>query len=103
MGTGTAIYEELVLESGIVVNPNFADYKIPGMTELPSGENVKCISVGAPHPDGPYGAKGLGEMTLLPFAAAVGNAFYNAVGVRIKDAPLTRERVMRALKETKRV
>jgi len=52
--------------------------------------------VGGPHPDGPYGAKSVGETGLIPFHAAIGNAVYNATGVRMRDAPPTRERVFNA-------
>ena len=50
-------------------------------------------------PTGPFGAKGLGEPGLVPTAAAIGNAIYNAVGVRIKELPITAEKVLKALKE----
>ena len=76
---------------------------MPTFTECPSGGNVRSVSVGSPHPDGPYGAKAVGEMGLVPFAAAVGNAVYDAVGVRITDAPLTRESVFKALQAAKKL
>jgi CO/xanthine dehydrogenase Mo-binding subunit len=99
MGIGTSIYERLVVESGRVINPFFYSYHIPTATEVPSGESIKSLAVKSLHPDGPYGAKAIGELTLLPFAAAVANAVFDAVGVRIKQAPLTRERVFDALRE----
>ena len=100
MGVGQGIYEQIVLRDGVTLNPNFVTYRIPTTMEMPSTKNVQIVSVGKPHPEGPYGAKSLGEMTLIPFFAALGNAVYDAVGVRIKDAPITRERILKALKET---
>jgi CO/xanthine dehydrogenase Mo-binding subunit len=99
MGIGTSIYERLVVEHGRVINPFFYSYYIPKATEIPSGEAIKSFAIESVHPDGPYGAKAIGEMTLLPFAAAVGNAVVDAVGIRIKQAPLTRENVYNALRE----
>lgn len=101
MGIGGAIYEEMVIDNGAVVNPSFMDYKMPTVAELPLGENVKSIMAPAPHKDGPFGAKGLGEGALTPTAPAIGNAIYNAVGIRIKDLPITREKILKALKEKK--
>jgi CO/xanthine dehydrogenase Mo-binding subunit len=97
MGIGCTLYEKFEVSNGKILNPNLATYRIPSFMECPSGEKVKSISVGLPHPDGPYGAKALGEMGLVPFPAAVGNAVYDAIGIRITDAPLTRERVFLAL------
>ncbi|MFC2013900.1 xanthine dehydrogenase family protein molybdopterin-binding subunit [Chloroflexota bacterium] len=98
-GIGHSIYEETVLEEGMVVNPSFVDYKLPTMMEMPDGKNIQALITAAPHNDGPYKAKGFGEGALAPFYAALGNAFCNATGVRIKDMPLTREKVLKALKE----
>ncbi|MFC2001490.1 xanthine dehydrogenase family protein molybdopterin-binding subunit [Chloroflexota bacterium] len=100
MGIGCILYEKFERSKGMILNPNFVSYKMPTAPEIPSGEQVKSASVGLPHPDGPFGAKALGEMGLLPFSPAVGNAVYNATGVRMKDAPLTRERVFFALRQT---
>jgi len=99
MGLGTALWEEIVLDKGKVLNPNFRDYKIASALNMPTVDNVKVSLVSAPHRDGPYGAKGMGETQISPTAPAIGNAIYNAVGVRIKDLPITREKVFKALKE----
>jgi CO/xanthine dehydrogenase Mo-binding subunit len=98
MGIGCTLYERFEVIKGEIVNLNLVTYRLPTFPECPSGENVKIASVGLPHPDGPYGAKALGEMGLVPFSAAVGNAVFDAVGVRLKDAPLIRERVFKALR-----
>ncbi len=103
MGIGTTLYEELVTSSGVVLNPDFVNYKIPTCAEIPSGENTASFIVKAPHPEGPYGAKGFGEIVLAAFAPTLANALSNAIGVRIKDMPITRERVLKAIRESKRI
>ncbi|MBI2854554.1 MAG: xanthine dehydrogenase family protein molybdopterin-binding subunit [Chloroflexi bacterium] len=99
-GLGAALFEELISDEGVVLNPNLVDYAIPSIMEVPSGDNLaSLISSPLPHPLAYKGAKGVGELTIIPFAAAVGNALYNAVGVRLKDLPMTREKVLCALNE----
>jgi carbon-monoxide dehydrogenase large subunit len=100
MGIGTALYEALKFDdSGRLLNPDLVNYKIPSAAEIPSGQKVASIIAPAPLEGGPYGAKGFGEMVMSPVAAALGNAVYNAIGVRIYDLPLSRERVLKAIKE----
>lgn len=102
MGIGNGIYEEAVIERGVTLNPSYVDYKLPSVMEVPTGENCAAfMTTVAPHRDGPYGAKGFGEMTLVAFMPAVANAVYNATGVRICELPLSRQRVWRALREKK--
>jgi CO/xanthine dehydrogenase Mo-binding subunit len=96
-GMGPALFEEmLVSEKGEILNPSFADYKVPTALDVPE---VTPLLVEVPHKDGPWGAKGIGEMTTVPIAAAIANAIYHAVGVRIKSLPITPEKLLRALKE----
>ncbi|MBM4331567.1 MAG: xanthine dehydrogenase family protein [Deltaproteobacteria bacterium] len=95
MGVGTALYEEMELEKGRVKNPNFAEYKLPSALDAP--EMIPII-VEELHTQGPYGAKGLGEPALAPTAAAIANAIYAAVGVRIKDLPITPEKILEGLR-----
>jgi carbon-monoxide dehydrogenase large subunit len=95
-GIGTTLLEEMILKDGRVLNPNFHDYKLCTALDIPE---INPILIEEAHPDGPYGAKGLGEPALAPTAAAIANAIYDAVGVRIKTLPLTPERVFMALKE----
>jgi CO/xanthine dehydrogenase Mo-binding subunit len=95
-GIGTTLMEEIKLDGGKTLNPNFVDYKMPTSLDMPE---MIPILVEAPHERGPYGAKGLGEPALAPTAPAIANAIYDAVGVRIKDLPITPDKVMRALKE----
>jgi carbon-monoxide dehydrogenase large subunit len=96
MGVGTALFEEMELEEGRVKNRSFAEYKIPSALDAP--EMIPII-IEEPHSQGPYGAKGLGEPALAPTAAAIANAIYAAIGVRIKDLPLTPEKILEGLKK----
>lgn len=94
-GLGTALFEEMRLEGGRVVNPNFMDYKIPCALDVPS---LVPMVVEEHNPEGPYGAKGVGEPGLAPTAAAIANAVYDALGVPIKSLPFTPERVLAAMR-----
>ena len=98
MGVGIALWEEMKLANGLVLNPNLRDYIIPDATNMPNNKNFECFMTPIPHKDGPYGGKGTGETQITPSAAVIANAIYNAVGVRMKDIPITRERVFKALK-----
>jgi CO/xanthine dehydrogenase Mo-binding subunit len=100
MGIGSALYEELRMEEGHVLNPNFTDYQIPIAVQMPANENIHSFFVeSAPHKDGPYGAKGFAECTNTAVEPAIASAVYDAVGIRIKDLPITPEKVLRALRE----
>jgi len=96
MGIGYTLCEDLKFSEGRVVNPSFSKYKIPRSVGIPE---IESIFVETNDPQGPFGAKGMGEAALLPTAAAIANAIYDAVGVRIMELPITPERVLRALKE----
>jgi xanthine dehydrogenase molybdenum-binding subunit len=98
MGIGYALTERLILQNGKVMNPNFLDYKMLTAKDVP---NIEPIVVETDDPFGPFGAKGVGEPGLVPTAPAIANAIYDAVGVRIKDLPITPEKVLAALKEKK--
>ncbi|MBM2832215.1 MAG: coxL [Dehalococcoidia bacterium] len=98
MGVGAALYETMAIENGVTINPNLVDYKLPTMVEVPVGEDAASMLVTTPlHKDGPYGAKGFGESTNCPVAPAIANAVYDAVGVRIKSLPITREKILEGL------
>jgi CO/xanthine dehydrogenase Mo-binding subunit len=92
-GLGPALMEEIVYDGGQATNPNLADYAIPSIRDIPTELISACIEseAGAMH--------GIGEMTLPPVAPAIANAIEDAVGVRIKDLPITAEKVLRGLKE----
>ncbi|MEW5722194.1 MAG: xanthine dehydrogenase family protein molybdopterin-binding subunit [Thermodesulfobacteriota bacterium] len=97
-GIGYALMENLSLEKGRVVNDGFIDYKIPTFGEqLPI--EVELIETGDPH--GPFGAKGIGEAGLVPTAAALANAIHHATGLRVRELPITREFLQKALRERK--
>jgi carbon-monoxide dehydrogenase large subunit len=101
MGVGLTVYEEMKFDNGIPLNPSFADYKIPTVMEIPIGDNMKSFLVWDHFDEGPFGAKGLGESTLSAVGPAIGNAIYNAVGVRIHTQPLSREKVWKAIQGKK--
>ena len=77
-----------------MTNPTLLDYKLPTSLDAPK---VRSLLVEEADPLGPYGAKGIGEPSLVPTAAAVANAIYDAVGVRINTMPFTADRVLAAL------
>jgi CO/xanthine dehydrogenase Mo-binding subunit len=97
-GIGYALTEGLQIDEGRPVNPNFSDYRIPSMRDMPPLEHAFADSY---EPTGPFGAKGLGELNMDPTAAVVSNAIFDAVGVRIKTLPITPEKILNALKEQK--
>lgn len=100
MGIGDALYEEMLLDNGKLINPNLTDYKIPSFKEVPPVKNVRSMIEAVPHKDGPFGAKGgFGEATMMGIQPAIGNAIYNAVGIRLKDLPINPERLLQALEE----
>ena len=94
MGLGYALHERLQFEDGRVINPSFMDYKLPSAQEVPE---IVSIPVECPLPEGPFGAKGIGELAVVGVAPAIGNAIYDALKVRIKDLPLFPERVLSAI------
>jgi CO/xanthine dehydrogenase Mo-binding subunit len=100
MGIGSALYEEIRMDEGNILNPNFTDYQIPVAIQMPPNNNIQSFFVeSAPHKDGPYGAKGFGESTNVAVEPAIAAAVYDAVGIRIKDLPITPEKVLRGLRE----
>jgi len=95
---GTAIFEELKLKNGRVLNKSFMDYKIPTADDIPEF-SIKYVEHA--EPNGPYGARGVGEPLMVPGAPAIANAVYNAIGVRFTRMPITPDDVLRALREKK--
>ena len=96
MGVGYALTEGLVIEDGKVTNPGFRDYKI---LRAPDAPEVVPVLVESIEPTGPFGAKGLGEATMISSAAAIANAVYDAVGARIRDLTITPEKILAAIRE----
>ena len=95
-GLGFALYEDLAIDGGQVLNPNLVDYRLPTFATMPG--RLEAAFVEGDPSEGPYGAKGIGELPFGPAAPAVANAIYNAVGVRVRALPMTPERILRALK-----
>jgi CO/xanthine dehydrogenase Mo-binding subunit len=95
-GLGYALIEGLRIEDGRPLNPNFSDYRLPSMRDMPVLSHKFAESY---EPTGPFGAKGLGELGMDPTAAVISNAIFDAVGVRIKTLPITPEKVLKAIKE----
>ena len=96
MGMSFGLFEELAYDQGKVLNPTFMDYRIPTALEIP-----RIIPIVVEHPlaQGPFGAKGIGELSLLGVAPAIANAVYDAIGVRIKGIPLKPEKILAAIEE----
>ena len=95
-GVGYALSEELAVDEGKVTSVSFGEYKIPNMQDIPELNTVILESEMGP---GPYNARGIGENPIGPPAPAIANAVADAVGVRIRDLPITAEKVYRALAE----
>jgi len=91
------LYEDMRFDGqGRLLNPNFSDYKIPTALDVP--DKVVPIIVEVAQPDGPFGARGMGEHTMIPAAPMIANAIENALGIRIRSMPITAEKVALALK-----
>jgi CO/xanthine dehydrogenase Mo-binding subunit len=90
-GMGQAMFEEIAYDGGQLINPNFVDYVLPSLGDMPAV--IDSIAVEVPDRNGPFGAKGIGESALIPVAPAIANAIYDAVGVRIKDLPIKAEKI----------
>ena len=94
MGMGFAILEELELEKGDIKNPGFSKYLINTAMDMPE---IYPIIVEDPSLTGPFGAKGVGEPTLVPVAPAILNAIYDAIGIRFTEVPVTPRKIIEAL------
>jgi len=99
MGIGEALFEEVKFDDrGRVINDDLAEYKLVTALDMPP---VEAIIVESNEPNGPYGAKEVGEGAIMPTIPAILNAVYDATGVRIFELPMTGERVHAALKAAK--
>ena len=92
---GYAILEDYKTKDGRVLTDQFSTYLIPTILDIP--ESVESVLVEVPDPNGPWGARGLGELPLLPVAPAIAAAIHDAIGIWIDAFPFTPERVLRAL------
>jgi selenium-dependent xanthine dehydrogenase len=98
MGLGNCLTEEFIVENGYVVTDHLARYRIPGIMLTPE---ITSIIVEHPVEAGPYGAKGVGEISSIPTTPAITNAIYNAVGVRVDKLPVDQELIARKIWERK--
>ena len=90
MGLGAALGEELIYEQGRTVNPSYLHYPLPRAADLPP---IRTVLIEHPDPHGPYGAKSVGEISLNPVAAAVANAVAHATGIRVRELPITPDKL----------
>jgi CO/xanthine dehydrogenase Mo-binding subunit len=95
-GVGYGLMEQVVVEDGRVATVNFGEYKIPTAKDIPE---LRTVIVKTNNGVGPYKTKGIGENPISPVAAAIANAIEDAVGVRIRDLPVTAEKVYKALRQ----
>ncbi len=93
-GMGYGTMEEVLLEKGITKTPSFTKYLIPTALDMPE---VDTFIIEDPVDRGPFGAKGVGEGAIIPTAAALVNAVYDAIGIRFCSLPITPEKVLAAL------
>jgi 4-hydroxybenzoyl-CoA reductase subunit alpha len=98
MGLGQALQEEIVWKDGLAMNPGLLNYATPGAVESPE---IEAIIIESNDPEGPFGAKEAGEGSLAATIPAISNAIFDAVGVRLHEAPFTPERVLAALRAQK--
>jgi len=96
MGLGNCLTEEFIVENGNVVTDQLARYRVPGIMLTPE---ITAIIVEHPISSGPFGAKGVGEISSIPTTPAITNAIYNAVGVRFDKLPVDQEVIARELWE----
>ena len=96
---GQALMEDLIFDAatGLTLNADLSQYLMPTLKDFPP---VHAIMVETNDPLGPFGAKGIGEPPLPPVLPAIANAIYNAIGVRFNTMPISRDAILRALKQT---
>ena len=97
-GLGYAMCEDFVVntENGTTLTDSFTAYRLPSFLDVPE---IEGIMIEEPDPVGPYGAKSIGESSSVAVAPAIANAIYHAVGIQIRDLPITAEKVFKALRE----
>jgi CO/xanthine dehydrogenase Mo-binding subunit len=95
-GMGYGLTEEVVIKKGEIKTPSFSEYLLPTSMDVPEVETIVLESGDGV---GPFGAKGIGEPSVNSIAPAIANAVYDAVGVRIRDLPLTPEKILKAIQQ----
>ena len=94
-GVGWALNEEYVYDrQGRLENPGFLDYRVPVASDLPM---IDTVLVEVPNPRHPFGVRGVGEVPIVPPMAAIANAIYDAIGVRMTDLPMSPPKILAAL------
>ena len=96
MGLGSALTEHFIVEEGYVITDRMARYRIPSILHTPE---IISFVVEKPTKEGPYGAKGIGEIVSIPTVPAIANAIFNAVGVRVDRLPVDQEQIAKALEK----
>ena len=93
MGLGLALMEETAFDerNGRIMNPSLSEYHVPVHMDVPE---IEVMWTDIPDPHAPMGAQGVGEIGITGVGAAVANAVYNACGVRVRDLPITLDKVM---------
>lgn len=99
MGMGYALSEEFVMENGINLTKSLRGCGIPTISQVPE---IEIITIEDPVPEGPFGAKGISEVATVPTAPAITNAIYDALKIRIRKLPATREAILREIRKEKR-
>ncbi len=94
-GMSSALFEQLKLKDGVLQNPSFVDYRIATSSDIP--KEMQSIIVEVPQEDGPWGARGIGEHSMVPTLPAIANAIYDAIGLRFDGPPFTAEKVYLAM------
>ena len=94
MGLGYASSEELKTNEGYIITNDLAKLKLPKIINTPE---IEVILIEKPQMEGPFGAKGMGELPVNPMGPAISNALYNALGIRICSLPITKEKILKAL------
>lgn len=95
MGLGNTLTEHFIIKDGYIITDRLARYRIPSIIHTPE---IVSIIIEQPTQDGPYGAKGVGEIVSIPTAPAITNAICNAVGVRVDRLPLDQEQILWGIK-----
>jgi 4-hydroxybenzoyl-CoA reductase subunit alpha len=97
MGLGEVLSEDVLFDDkGRILNPNLHDYLIPSIGDTPE---IESIAVPSYEPRGPYGAKEVGEGSMVPVLGSIANAIYDAIGVRMYELPITPQKILKALQE----
>jgi 4-hydroxybenzoyl-CoA reductase subunit alpha len=97
MMLGEALLEEMLFnDKGEILNPNLHDYLLPTAKDVPP---IESSTVDSYEPQGPFGAKEVGEGATLPVIGAIANAIYDAIGIQIKELPISAEKILKELKK----